>query len=163
MKPNALRDEVSPKKFGDSVTGDHIDCSGDGLDKGVNGEKYGFVLYDRATGWLDTYPVTEKTAENIQAAMDDFCGPRDRVVYFYSDGGRELIKAVCYMGWTHGLSTPGRPETNGVAETQVRRVLQMARTLLEHVGLSPNFWPYAAKAACFEHNISGDEDSSYYK
>jgi hypothetical protein len=116
IKQGDAQATVSPKKFGDNVTGDHIDCSGDGVDKGLNGERYGFVLYDRATGWLDVYPMGENVAGAIQAAMDDLGGPKDRVTYFYSDGGRELIKAAKYMGWTHGISTPGRPETNGVAE-----------------------------------------------
>ena len=39
----------------------------------------------------------------------------------------------------------------------------MSRTLLEHSGLAPKFWPYAVKAACFGHNISGGEDSPYFK
>ncbi len=49
---------------------------------------------------------------------------------------------------------PGRPETNGKAERAVRKVLNACRTILLFAGLSPKFWPFAARYFAFVHNIT---------
>ena len=39
----------------------------------------------------------------------------------------------------------------------------MSRTLLLQAGFEPKWWPYAVKAACFGHNISGGDQSPYFR
>ncbi len=70
----------------------------------------------------------------------------------YTDAAKELHAAARILGLCKDRSTPGRPESNGLAEAQVRRVLQGSRTILEHAGLEPKFWSYACQHFCFSHN-----------
>eukprot|EP00975_Prorocentrum_lima_P020024 4214356-Prorocentrum_lima.AAC.1 len=38
----------------------------DDLVQGYNGEKYGLTFYDRATGWIQSEGVQDKTAESVR-------------------------------------------------------------------------------------------------
>ena len=120
------------------------------------------MLYDAATGYLDAYPMVNKDEESVGAAMSDFVGNQE-VSHFYSDGGRELIKAAKSLAWRCDTSTPHRPKSNGVAEEKVKRVLYTSRAILENAGLELLYWPFAVKAACVGSNISGGKNSPYYK
>ena len=60
------------------------------------------------------------------------------------------------------LSLPGRPQSNGVAERAVRKVLEGVRSLLDASGLPLAFWAYAALHFCHSHNIEMiDGDSAW--
>ena len=73
-------------------------------------------------------------------AFRHFLGPTDKVQSFYSDASPELEGAAREMGWPHTTSTPGQPQTNGVAERAVSAVLVGARTALEHSGVPMQWW-----------------------
>ena len=45
----------------------------------------------------------------------------------------------------HGTSTPGRSETNGRAERNVRHLLEGTRSVLAHSGVPTRLWPFAAR------------------
>ena len=65
--------------------------------------------------------------------------------------------------WQHPTSTPGRPETNGVAERAVRTVVEGARTALEHAGLPPRWWCSAGRHFCMASNIAVINDNSSWQ
>ena len=75
---------------------------------------------------------------------------------------RELIKAAQDLGIPHGTSTPGRPQTNGVAERAARSVVEGTRTCLEHAGFPPSFWPLACRHFTFATSVAiHDGDSPW--
>jgi hypothetical protein len=141
-----------PEEFGDEITGDHIVVGGM-ASHGINGESTGAVLRDRATDWLDTFPLQTKTAADAGMAIREFAGPRCAIQLFYSDNSGELISAARDIGIIHDTSTPERPETNSRAERAVRIVMDGTRSALVHAGMPPSMWPYAAKHYCFSRNI----------
>jgi RNA:NAD 2'-phosphotransferase (TPT1/KptA family) len=148
--------------FGQLVTGDFISSFKDKRDWGIDGQKTTLVLYDVATGWLDAYPLASKDVNSVRDSMIDFMGDC-KIGRFYSDGGRELIKAANMLGGRKDTATPYRPKSNGIAEAKVKSVLYTARVLLENAGLEPIFWPYAVKAACMGNNMTGGKLSPYFK
>ena len=140
------------KVFGDCITADHSIAHAE-RDQGLEGEATLLVVKDAYTTWLGAYPLPNKSSEEAVAALKDFVGS-DEVKLFYRDGSPELEKAAEDLKWTRGTSTPGRPETNGRAERAVRKVLNACRTILLFAGLSPKFWPFAARYFALVHNIT---------
>ena len=55
------RPEPDPQVFGENVTADHVIIIES--DEGVDGERAALVIIDRGNGWIDCYPVADKTAE----------------------------------------------------------------------------------------------------
>ena len=158
-KPTASHDEVE-EKFG-RITADHF-LVADEIDSAIDGEKAGLVIKCRGSNWLDLYPTKGKFSADAEDAFIDFEGPYKSVDYFYADDSPELTAAAKSRGWIRGSATPGRPETNGVAENAVRQVIEGARTALEHAGLTPKWWSYAGKHFCMSHNLSERNGSSPY-
>jgi hypothetical protein len=144
-KPEKSADELeeAPKQFGDLITADHIITQAS-EDQGIDGQKAAIVMHDAATEWLSVYPVQNKSADEAYRAFMDIAGghPVRLITKVYTDNSPELIKAVRDIGLAHATSTPGRPQTNGVAERAVRTVLEGARAALEASGLPPSLWPY---------------------
>ena len=140
-------------EFADLVTGDHIITVAK-VDKSIDGKSDGLVLYDVATGYMDCFPAYTKNAEETIQALQQFLGPKGRFGQFYSDAAAELFAAAKTMGLNRDSSTQGRPESNGLAENKVRKVLEGSRTVLDHAGLPPSYWSYACKHYCFGHNHS---------
>ena len=72
----------------------------------------------------------------------------------YSDGSGELKGAAEKLNWLQDVSTPHRPQTNGVAERAVRKVIEGSRTLLLASGLSHGWWAEATKCFAHLHNLT---------
>ena len=73
---------------------------------------------------------------------------------FYTDDAPELKLAAKSLGWRHATSTPGRPQSNGVAERAVRTVLEGARAILDASGLPSRWWSRAVRHYCMMHNVT---------
>ncbi len=151
-----------PEQFGDQTTADHL-ITRDELDKGSEGQETAVVVMDRFTGWRDCYPKASKSADDAYAALLDFQGPKDTVKYFYSDSSPELQKAATDLGWCHGTATPGRKESNGVAEAAVKSVIQGTRSILEKAGFKAAWWPMAVRHWCFATNTAIVEGNSSWQ
>ena len=119
------------------------------------------MVYDRGTKWLDCFPVPDKTGDEAYEALNQLAGPKDNVLYFYIDNAPEHMKAARDLGWKPGTSTPGRPETNGVAEAAVKRVTRNTTSVLDQAGLTPEWWPMAARHYRFSQNIVGKGESPF--
>ena len=87
-------------------------------------------------------------------ALQGFAGPRDEVHLIYTDGAKELAAAAAELGWRHDTATPYRPQTNGVAERNVRRVLEGTRASLTASGLAHHWWPDASRCFCDLYNFT---------
>ena len=140
-------------KFGELLTADHAYSHREAL-KGVTGTLDELVLYDVGTDILAVYPAASKNAQDTEASLVRFIGNRE-VKRIYTDGAKELSAAIKKIGIApviHDKSTPGVPQTNGIAEGCVKRVVYGARTLLVSAGLPHPYWDLAAECFCFLRN-----------
>ena len=153
---------VDAQKFGDSVTGDHLRPSGV-QSNGIDGGTVAFLLRDHATKFKQLYPAATKTAKECEIALERFQGPMfsDRILHLYTDGAPEIVKAGKNLRTCHDTGTPYRSATNGIAEREIRNVLEGTRTLLEHSGLPTSYWPYASHCFCHHANIRMVEGESH--
>ena len=142
------------QKFGDSVIGDHSISNGV-FSNGIHGEAVGFLLRDHATKFQQVYPAATKTAKECEIALKKSQGPMfsSRITHVYTYGAPEIVQAGKILRTCHDTSTPYWSTTNGIAEREIRNVLEGTRTLLEHSGLPTSYWPYASRCFCHHANI----------
>ena len=78
------------------------------------------------------YPAATKSAKGCEIALKRFQGPQmsDKIAHLYADGAPEIIRA----GKNYVFAMPYRSATNGLAEREIRNVLEGTRTFLEHSG-----------------------------
>ena len=152
--------------FGDLVTADHAYSHRAALE-GFEGSLDELIIYDVGTGLLAVYPAASKNAEESTKALINFAGDPARYKRIYTDGSRELKRAIRDLGHAairHDTSTPGVPQTNGIAESCVKRVIYGARTLLVAAGLPHPYWDLASECFCFLRNTQMvDGDSAWNK
>ena len=139
-------------KFGELVTADHA-IIGDEQEASRHGHRAALILLDTATKWMGCYPSATKSAADTLQALQNFVGPREKVEYFYTDNSGELAAAAKTLGWRHDTSTPNRPQTNGMAESAVRKVLEGTRAVLLQSGLPHRWWAEAAQCYCSLRNV----------
>ena len=168
-RKGGLVEQDLPTAFGEQTTGDTLldrrhkkkDDNYVEDDNLFPGAKTAVVLYDRGTKWLDCCPKATKSAEDTKAAMQFFAGT-DEIKSFYSDNAHELEKAAKELGWMRASSTPGVPQTNGLAERMVRKTKEMSRANIVQGGQHASWWEYAAPCGCFTRNTAGGHKSPYY-
>ena len=144
-------DELIAQKFGDLVTADHIIIATES-DYSRHGDTAVLGCQDLATKWIGGYPAPHKTAEETIKALQHFAG-KEKVALLYSDGSGELEAAACALQIPHDISTPHRPQNNGVAEQIVRRIIEGARCCLLASGLAHVWWREALQAYCYLRNV----------
>ena len=132
-----------PTSFGEHVTGDWVVAKRD-FSRGRRGESNRLVLYDVGAEWLYTLPSGDREAGSVGVGMGDFEGPKHLVEFSYSDDAPEHTRAAADLGWKcHGASTPGRPDTNGLAESKVDLDVARSSALLLQAGMEPHWSPFA--------------------
>jgi hypothetical protein len=89
---------------------------------GITGQGCALVIGDKATGWVDGFPVMDKSSSQVLAALHEFAGDQSMDRLFF-----------------HGRATPYKPQTNGKAERLVRKVMEGTRSLLLQAGLPEGF------------------------
>jgi RNA:NAD 2'-phosphotransferase (TPT1/KptA family) len=146
-----LAERAKAEEFGDLITGDHI-VSLDSIDVSIDGKKDAMVIYDVATGYIDCYPTSSRSANEAIGALQHFLGPKQSLGEFYSDAASELRAAAKALGLCRRSATPGIPQTNGLIENKVKKVLQGTRTILDHAGFPSQYWSYACRHFCFSSN-----------
>ena len=139
-----------PTKFGESITADHMISGRD--EASYKGDTVTCVILDRGTGWLMAYPAKHKSAAETKKAFMQFLGQAtpDRV---YTDGSQEFKSALEELGLPHDVSTPHRPQTNGVVERTNRRILEGVRCLLFQSGMPLCFWRDVVMTYCNLRNF----------
>ena len=160
VDPSAGRANLS---FGERCTGDYLlqrraDLpseihDGDGEEFSY-GAKAGAVFLDLGTDWKTIEPVQYRSKEETLRAFQVFCGPDDHVRSVYTDNAPELKSAFKAIGIRNPTSTPGVPQTNGIAEATVKYCKQGIRCQLMQSGYHPSFWEHAARSFAFLDNTS---------
>jgi len=136
--------DEAPSAFGDIITIDHI-VTVDPEAASVEGDANALTIRDVATGWVDCFPTVTKSAEDTVHALERMVGRNVAIKRVHTDGADELRLACEELGWPQTVSTPGRPQTNGVVERTSRLVLEGARTLLNQSGLDKRWWSRAVR------------------
>lgn len=96
------------------------------------------MIQDKATMWVDCFPKATKGTTDCIVSFQQFVGPKEQVRRFYTDGAQKHASAAHGPRWRHDVSTPHRPQSNGVAEHVVRRVLEGSISVLMKSGLPTN-------------------------
>ncbi len=101
------------------------------------------------------FPTGDQIARgNSLSALQQFVGKKDEVAEFYSDDAGELQSAAKELGWRTSSATLARPQTNGVIERNVRRVIEGARSAFLHAGFGPKWWSRAVRHFCTANNFT---------
>jgi hypothetical protein len=106
-----------PEVFGEQTTGDHLisrnkdkqdlpECLDDDE---FPGAQNGVVMHDRATDFLEAYPVASKSMDDTIESFQSWAGPKDKTESFYADNAPELKAAAKKLRWRMPTSTPGVP------------------------------------------------------
>jgi hypothetical protein len=118
-KPPSTTPQPENKKtyenFGDHVTADLKTVFQDKKSWGIDGQKCILVRHDSATGWIASYPLLEKTTEQVVNAYLDLQG-NQKIKYIYCDGGLELVAACKSLGIRCDTSTPYSAKRNAIAK-----------------------------------------------
>ena len=153
-----------PRKFGDSVTADHLIARREDS-QGFDGAEVAMVIMDLAKPhWVECHPQPTNSELESTMALQHFAGTRGMgpkqslIKHFYSDGAKELTNAAHMMGWNTDSSRPYRSQNNAVVERMVRHVEEGTRTILSHAGLGPEWWPLAVKHFCHCLCVTPDDD-----
>ena len=141
----------APDKFGVEVCADTL-LAYTNESWGLDGEEFGLVMYDRGTTYTGGFPQGTKDADDHKDSLREFLGSAP-VQRFYSDCAPELIRAAKDLNLAHDTATPNRPDTNGVAERCVRKVVEGTKCLLAQAGFPPSWWPKAMRCFCHALNI----------
>ena len=142
-----LHEQVT--QFGDLVTADHVYSHSEAL-AGIDGALDQLVIFDVGTGMLGCYPAASKGQADTCRSLIHFQGQDKSYKKIYTDASKELIAAIKDLGINtlmHDTATPGMPQTNGMAESMVRRVVHGTRAILATAGLPHCYWSLAS--VCF--------------
>ena len=131
----------APKKFGDQITADHLIAHSE-RSQGFCGESAALVMRDRATNYVGSYGLDGKFAIDTLQAFQQWLGA-SRPKFVWTDNSKELIWACAQLKTSHGTSTQGLPQSNGIAEGTVKLVSEGTRCSLLGAGLPQCAWPLA--------------------
>ena len=150
-------------KFGDLITFDYVD------NRRIAEQDYGddktiFVIRDRYTGMLQSYPSARKDTDAVIRAVKQFMGRR-KIREAYSDDAPQFDKAMKALKIPMDTSLAGKTKHNSLAERTNQFVLVATTTCLLEAGIPPCFWMYAIRCVSHLLNIepNDDEVSSWCK
>ena len=120
------------------------------------------MIYDRGTGWLDIVPQYDKSAEYTTQALLQFAGA-EKIQSFRCDNFQEFKSAAQSLKWPRSTSTPGKPQSNGLAERWVRTSKEGTAASRLRGGASIQWSRFAGPCFAFHHNTSGKQESPYFE
>ena len=132
------------KKWGDLVTGDHLDSKRKQM-IGFSGEKEAFTILDVYSGLRNIYPTLTKDSNDTSLSIRHFMGTR-KIKLFYSDNSGEIKKACKGLNILHDKAQDGMPQTNSLAERNNQTIIGKTITCLLEAGLPRAIGPLPALA-----------------
>ena len=111
----------------------------------LSGNVTALIVRDVFTGWLDGCPAGSKCTEEVFHALQHFVSPTEKVGMVATDDALEYECACKQLDYRHRTSTPGRPQTNGIAERSVREAIEGARTVMQQAGSPHRWWARALR------------------
>ena len=140
-------------RWGELLTADHVFPTNEGC-VGCGGLRYGFVIRDVWSRFLQTLPVPNKTTDEVDFAIRKFAGARLReVVTLYADQANEIRRARRRSRIHFEDNRAGVHHTNAIAERGNQLVEGGTTSCLIEAGQPTAYWPFATKVFCHHHNI----------
>ena len=138
----------------------HSDVCGPMPTESIGGNKYFVTFIDDFSRCCAVYFLRNKSEvpdkfKEFEARACNDCS--ERIGTLRSDNGGEYLSKEfrSYLksrGIHHELTVPHSPQQNGVAERMNRTLLETARSMMAHAGLSEKYWAEAVEAASYIRN-----------
>ncbi|CAI7739388.1 unnamed protein product [Closterium sp. NIES-54] len=138
----------------------HIDLCGPFRVAAKDGGLYFLLLKDRHTQFVWVMPVAKKS--DVLREFQKWLvlverHTKNSVLILRSDRGGEFlgkgfIDFVDGKGIIHDLTCPYTPQQNGMAEREMRMVIESMRTMLLHIGVQHHWWHLALQQAVWVRN-----------
>ena len=116
------------------------------------------------TQYLQFLPCSTKTSQETHKSPQKLLESTRKPKVIYTNNSLEFGKSCEELSWTHCTSTPHRSETNGIAETAVRRIKEGTSAVLLQSGLDDKWWADSMECCCYLRNIQdllSDEKTPY--
>ncbi|CAI5482202.1 unnamed protein product [Closterium sp. Yama58-4] len=138
----------------------HIDLCGPFRVAAKDGSLYFLLLKDRKTRFVWVRPVAKKSDVLLEFQKWLVLVERQTkksVLMLRSDRGGEFLGKqftdfVDGKGIVHDLTCPYTPQQNGMAEREMRTVVESVRTMLLHMGVQHYWWHLALRQAVWVRN-----------
>ncbi|CAI7807325.1 unnamed protein product [Closterium sp. NIES-53] len=138
----------------------HIDLCGPFRVAAKDGSLYLLLLKDRKTRFVWVRPVAKKSDVLLEFQKWLVLVERQTkksVLQLRSDRGGEFLGKkftdfVDGQGIVHDLTCPYTPQQNGMAEREMRTVVESVRTMLLHMGVQHHWWHLALRQAIWVRN-----------
>ncbi|CAI7814476.1 unnamed protein product [Closterium sp. NIES-54] len=138
----------------------HVDLCGPFRVAAKDGSLYFLLLKDRKTRYVWVRPVAKKLdvlQEFMQWLAVTERQTKKSVLMLHSDQGGEFLRNqltdfVNGKGIVHDLTWPYTPQQNGMAECEMRKVVESVRTMLLHMGVQHHWWHLALQQAVWVRN-----------
>ncbi|CAI7882959.1 unnamed protein product [Closterium sp. NIES-53] len=138
----------------------HIDLCGPFRMAAKDGSLYFLLLKDRKTRFVWVRPVAKKSDVLLEFQKWLVLVERQTkksVLQLRSDRGGEFLEKkfidfVDGQGIVHDLTCPYTPQQNGMAEREMRTVVESMRTMLLHMGVQHHWWYLALRQAVWVRN-----------
>ena len=138
----------------------HSDVCGPMQTQSIGGSKYFVTFIDDFTRCCKVYfmkskaEVLEKFKE-FERIYSNECGARIKAIR--TDNGGEYVSQafkdyLAAKGIRHEKTAPYSPQQNGVAERRNRTLVESARSMISHAGLSKQYWAEAVATAAYVGN-----------
>ncbi|CAI7816978.1 unnamed protein product [Closterium sp. NIES-54] len=138
----------------------HVDLCGPFHEAAKDSSRYFLVLKDRKTQYVWAYPLAKKS--DALAAFQKWLPMAERqckttVKALRTDRGGEFLGHDFTLfldekGIIHDLTCPYTPEQNGMAEREMRSIVEAVRTILLHMGVQHHWWHLALSQAVWVRN-----------
>ncbi|CAI7753607.1 unnamed protein product [Closterium sp. NIES-53] len=137
-----------------------VDLCGPFLVAATDGSLYFLLLKDHRTRYMWVRPVAKKSdalQEFVQWLVVIERQTKKSVLMLRSDRGGEFLgkqftEFVNSKGIVHNLTCPYTPQQNGMAEREMRTVVESVRTMLLHMGVQHHWWHFALPQAVWVRN-----------
>ncbi|CAI5469145.1 unnamed protein product [Closterium sp. Yama58-4] len=138
----------------------HIDLCGPFRVAAKDGSLYFLLLKDRKSRYVWVRPVAKKSDVLLEFQKWLVLVERQTkksVLMLRSDRGGEFLGKqftdfVDGKGIVHDLTCPYTPQQNGMAEREMRTVVESVRTMLLHMGVQHHWWHLALRQAVWIRN-----------
>ncbi|CAI5459578.1 unnamed protein product [Closterium sp. Yama58-4] len=138
----------------------HLDLCGPFRVAAKDGSLYFLLLKDRKSRYVWVRPVAKKSDVLLEFQKWLVLVERQTkksVLQLRSDRGGEFLGKqftdfVDGKGIVHDLTCPYTPQQNGMAEREMRTVVESVRTMLLHMGVQHHWWHLALRQAVWVRN-----------
>ena len=125
----------------------------------IGGKKYFVTFTDDYSRCCSVYFMKHKSEvlEKFKDFETTIASSEERIRKLRTDNGDEYVSKEfeAYLKSKrilHEVSVPHSPEQNGVAERMNRTLMESARSMLSHAGLSNRYWAEAVATAAYIRN-----------